>query len=78
MTSSELTQAREALGLTRSELARLLETTDRSVRAWENDADTQWREIPFAVAALLRLAVKYPQVRHDLGIFARDEPKGGL
>ena len=68
MTPSEFTEARQALGLKRSELARLFETTDRTVRAWENDADTKWRAIPFAVAMLLRLAVKYPKVRRELGI----------
>jgi DNA-binding XRE family transcriptional regulator len=70
MTPEEFTGARQALGLRRSELARLLETTDRTVRAWENDAlsDTKWRAIPFAVAMLMRLAVKYPKVRRELGI----------
>ena len=68
MTPQELTDAREALGLKRSELARLLETTTRTVLAWEKDTDTKWREIPFAVAMLMKLAVKYPKVRHELGI----------
>ena len=70
MSPDEFTQAREALGLTRADLARLFQTTDRTVRAWENDADsdTKWRAIPFAVAALMTLAVKYPKVRRELGI----------
>ena len=68
MTPQELTAARQALGLKRSELARLLETTARTVQAWENDVDTKWREIPFAVAMLIKLAIKYPKVRHELGI----------
>lgn len=68
MTPTEFGEARQALGLKRAELARLFQTTDRTVRAWENDADTKWREIPFAVAMLMRLAVKYPMVRRELGI----------
>lgn len=71
MTPQELTDSREALGLKRTELARLLQTTDRTVRAWENDGDTKWREIPFAVAMLVKLAVKFPMVRRELGIHAR-------
>lgn len=71
MTPAEFTEARQALGLRRSELARLFETTDRTVRAWENDVDTKWRPIPFAVATLIRLAVKYPKIRHELGIKAK-------
>ena len=78
MTPQELTDAREALGLKRTELARLFETTDRTVRAWENDSDsdTKWREIPFAVAMLIKLAVKYPKVRRELGIRTAKSPKG--
>jgi DNA-binding transcriptional regulator YiaG len=75
MTSQELTEAREALGLKRIDLARLFETTDRTVRAWENDVDTKWRPIPFAVATLIRLAVKYPTVRRELGIKAKRKSK---
>lgn len=71
MTPAEFIAARETLGLTRADLARLFQTTDRTVRAWENDADTKWREIPFAVATLMTLAVKYPKVRRELGIKAR-------
>jgi transcriptional regulator with XRE-family HTH domain len=67
----EFTQAREALGLTRADLAGLFQTTDRTVRAWENDADTKWREIPFAVAVLMTMALKYPNVRRELGIKTR-------
>lgn len=74
MTPEQFTQAREALGLKRIELARLFETTDRTVRAWENDADTKWRAIPFAVAMLIKLAVKSPMVRRELGI--RHKPAG--
>lgn len=76
MTPAELTAAREALGLKRIELARLFETTDRTVRAWENGegADTKWRPIPFAVAMLMRLAVKSAMVRRELGI--KGKPAG--
>ena len=66
MTPEELKQARAALGLKRSQFARLFRTTDRTVRAWENDGDTKWREIPFAVALLVELAVKSPMVRREL------------
>lgn len=78
MSPEEITQARKALGLRRIELARLFETTDRTVRAWENDVstDTKWRPIPFAVAMLLKLAVKYPTVRRELGIKTKARDKG--
>lgn len=66
MTSEELKQARETLGWKRSQFARLFQTTDRTVRAWENDSDTKWRAIPFAVAMLVELAVKSPMVRREL------------
>lgn len=77
MTAEELTAARQALGLKRIELARLFHTTDRTVRAWENGegADTKWREIPFAVAMLIKLAVKSAMVRRELGI-GRPKPAG--
>ena len=70
MTPEELTTARQALGLKRIQLARLMHTTDRTVRAWENGegADTKWREIPFAVAMLIKLALKSAMVRRELGI----------
>lgn len=75
MSPDEFKQAREALGLKRSQFARLFQTTDRTVRAWENDGDTKWREIPFAVATLVKLAVKFPMVRRELGIQSA-RPKG--
>lgn len=74
MTPEELTQAREALGLRQIELARLLETTGRTVRAWENGTP-RWR-IPFAVAALMRLAVKSAMVRRELGIKSAPRAQG--
>lgn len=75
MTPAELMEAREALGLKRSQFARLFQTTDRTVRAWENDGDTKWREIPFAVATLVRLALKLPAVRRELGIAILKAPR---
>lgn len=71
MTPAEITEAREALGLRRVDLARLFRVTDRTVRNWENDADMKFREIPFTAAALLRLAVKSAMVRRELGIQTR-------
>ena len=37
MTPSQFKQARQSLGLSQSELAAILNTTDRTVRKWEND-----------------------------------------
>lgn len=73
MTPAEFTEARQALGLKRSELARVLRTTARSIRGWENDGDTQWREIPFAIAMLMTLAVKSAMVRRALKIHGKGE-----
>lgn len=67
MTPEELTQARAKLGLTARAFAPIFGVTDRTVRAWEN-GDSNAREIPRAIALLVKLAVKYPAVRRELGI----------
>jgi DNA-binding transcriptional regulator YiaG len=66
MTAAELRKARAELGLTGEELGRVLLVTGRAVRAWERD-DKPTR-IPGAVAILVRMALKNPTVRRELGI----------
>lgn len=69
MTSREFAAARQALGLTGEQVAAMLQTHLRTVRGWEqgmrNGAPA---EVPHPVALLMRLAVKYPAVRRDIGI----------
>lgn len=69
MTPEELRQAREALGLTQQQLTDLLKASLRSVKGWEaGELARRANGVPHPVALLLRLAVKYPQVRRELGI----------
>jgi DNA-binding transcriptional regulator YiaG len=74
MTPAELTEAREALGLRSIDFARTFQISDRTLRAWEAGAP-RWR-IPFATATLIKLAVKFPQVRRALGIAKKAADKG--
>jgi DNA-binding XRE family transcriptional regulator len=76
LTADEFRQAREALGLKGLDFARIFHVTDRTVRAWESDTPTKWR-IPFATAMLIKLAVKFPQVRRELGIVAKKAANKG-
>ena len=73
MTPTELRRLRAALGVTGAELARALEVTDRTVRGWEAGVGRRGEPnpIPRAVAVLLRLALKSPSVRRELGISSR-------
>lgn len=75
MNPDEFRQAREALGLKGLDFARIFHVSDRTVRAWESGA-TRWR-IPFATAMLIKLAVKFPQVRRELGIVAKKAANKG-
>jgi hypothetical protein len=67
---AEFREACAELGLYQAQFARLFQVSDRTARAWGNEGgeDTQWRPIPYAVATLLKCALKYPQVRRELGI----------
>jgi DNA-binding transcriptional regulator YiaG len=56
MTAEQLRAARASLDLTRSELAALLQVTERAVQAWELGT----RSVPGPAAVALRLIAKYP------------------
>jgi DNA-binding transcriptional regulator YiaG len=69
LTPEELKQARAALGLTGDDLAAALGVAGRTVRAWESGMrDGKPAPVPQAIAVLLRLALKMPTVRRELGI----------
>lgn len=64
MTPDELKAARHALGLSTYDLAELLKVDPRTVRRWQGEG----LPIPYAVEALLTLAIRFPQVREWLGL----------
>lgn len=69
----ELKEAREALGLSQGELARVLEVqSDRTIRKWEQ----RERDVPGPALVLLRLLKACPPARKLLGIGTRAEMKG--
>jgi DNA-binding transcriptional regulator YiaG len=72
MTSAEFKQAHAELGLTGVEIARALDVTDRTVRAWEAGMrDGKPAPIPKAIAVLVRLALRHANVRRELGIASK-------
>ena len=72
MTPHEFKQARAALGLTGVEFARAFDVADRTVRAWEaGQRDGKPAPIPRPITVLVRLALKMPSVRRELGIAAK-------
>lgn len=72
MTPEEFRQARAELGLTGVQFARAFDVADRTVRAWEAGMrDGKPAPIPRPIAVLVRLALKMPSVRRELGIAAK-------
>jgi DNA-binding XRE family transcriptional regulator len=68
MTPDELKTARRELGLTGEQLARRLGFAPRSARAWEAGArGGAPSPIPLAVEIIVKLALKFPAVRRELG-----------
>jgi transcriptional regulator with XRE-family HTH domain len=69
MTAAELRQARAELGVTGEQLARALDVDVRTFRGWEGGA-RQGRPapVPGSIAILVRLALKFANVRRELGI----------
>lgn len=69
MTPDELKAARAQLGLTQSEFARAFQVSPRAVGGWEQgERNGRPHAIPKAVALLVRIALKHPTVRRELGI----------
>jgi DNA-binding transcriptional regulator YiaG len=70
MTPEQLKAAREKLGLTQVELAKVLEVGLRTVIGWEGGARSPAaaRPIPPAKAKLIEMALRHPKVRLELGI----------
>jgi DNA-binding transcriptional regulator YiaG len=69
MTPSELKAARESFGLTQPEFARVFQVSIRAVGGWEQgERNGRPHTIPKPVALLVRLALKHPTIRRELGI----------
>ena len=72
MTREEFKQARAALGLTGAEFAAAFDVGPRTVRGWETGArNGKPALVPRPVAVLVRLALKSPSVRRELGISSK-------
>jgi DNA-binding transcriptional regulator YiaG len=69
MTPEELKAARENLGLTQPEFAKAFEVSVRAVGGWEQGVrNGHDHTIPAPVALLVKLALRHPAVRRELGI----------
>jgi transcriptional regulator with XRE-family HTH domain len=69
MTPDELKLARETLGLTQLEFAQAFQISKRSIGGYEQgERNGHDHSIPKPIALLVRLALKYPAVRRELGI----------
>lgn len=60
-----MTNIREVLGFSKSEWARILGVTDRTVYRWDDGKDPSG--MPFAVLSAIRLAVKERGAEHVRG-----------
>jgi putative transcriptional regulator len=70
VTPDELKAAREKLGVTQVEFAKALEVSLRTLSGWEQGVrnDNTKHTIPAPVALLVKLALRHPVVRRELGI----------
>jgi DNA-binding transcriptional regulator YiaG len=69
MTPAEFKAAREQLGLTQVEFARVFKVDLRTVGGWEQGMrNGKEAAIPLAVTQLVKAALKHPDVRRELGI----------
>lgn len=68
MTPDELKAARVELGLTQPEFAKVFQVSPRAVGGWEQgERNGRPHTIPNPVA-LVRIALKHPTIRRELGI----------
>jgi DNA-binding transcriptional regulator YiaG len=69
MTPAELKAARAALGLTQPEFAKAFRVSPRAVGGWEQGVrNGRKASMPKPVALLVRIALKHPTIRRELGI----------
>jgi transcriptional regulator with XRE-family HTH domain len=70
MTPDEMAIARKTLGLTQAEFAAAFHVSPRAVGGWEQGGRNNGYPgaVPRPLALLVRLALKYPAVRRELGI----------
>lgn len=69
MTPEELKAARLVLGLTQTEFAKAFQVSARAIGGWEQgERNGRPHQIPDVVALLVRIALKHPTIRRELGI----------
>jgi DNA-binding transcriptional regulator YiaG len=69
MTPEQLRAAREKLGLTQPEFAEAFGVSLRAVGGWEQGVrNGREHAIPAPVAKLVKMALRHPDVRRELGI----------
>jgi DNA-binding transcriptional regulator YiaG len=69
MTPEQFKAARLVLGLTQTEFAKAFQVSPRAVGGWEQgERNGRKHAIPPVVALLVRVAIKHPTIRRELGI----------
>jgi len=69
MTPDEIKAAREKLGLTQAEFAKVFQVSPRAIRGWEHgERNGRPHAIPPVIALLVQFAVKHATIRRELGI----------
>jgi transcriptional regulator with XRE-family HTH domain len=69
MTPEEFKAAREKLGLTQVEFAKVFHVSPRAVGGWEQgERNGRPHAIPPVVALFVRLALRHAMIRRELGI----------
>jgi DNA-binding transcriptional regulator YiaG len=69
VTPEQLKSAREKLGLTQPEFAKAFDVSLRAVGGWEQGVrNGRAHTIPAPVALLVKMALRHPNVRRELGI----------
>ena len=69
MTADELRTARNQLGVSGAEFARAFDVSERTLRSWEGAIhNKRLIPVPRTVAMLVRLALKNPSIRRELGL----------
>lgn len=69
MTPEEFKAAREALGLTQIEFAKVFQVSSRAVGGWEQGVrNGRPHAVPPVIALFVNVALKHPTIRRELGI----------
>jgi DNA-binding transcriptional regulator YiaG len=69
MTGAEFQAAREQLGLTQDQFSKIFHVSLRTVGGWEQgERNGTPQVVPLFVSLLMKVALKYPGIRRELGI----------